>query len=177
MWVTHRSLLLRLPCSTWICPVEDRTQRWHDWLGLGGPCGDRCMGKPAAMGTRDPGLVRASPRAWKLTSGQPWWALFLAPDWSGGRCVVEEKLQCWLQPLRISQQWCVASMAVWVSSTSIPGCRFPPSCPLRLSSYSQQQSSPWVCSPIPTSSSQPSCAPAGTVSNVGRTRLWHGPSV
>ena len=41
-------------------------------------------------------------------------------------------------------------MAVWVSSTRIPGCRFPPSLPLVLSPCSQQQSSPRVCSPIPT---------------------------
>ena len=61
-----------------------------------------------------------------------------------------ERLQCWLQPLCITQQWCLASVAVWVSSTSIPGCRFSPSHPLRLSPCSQQQSSLRVCSPNPT---------------------------
>ena len=40
--------------------------------------------------------------------------------------------------------------AVWVSSTSIPSYAFPPSGPLRLSPHSQLQSSPRVCSPIPT---------------------------
>ena len=60
-----------------------------------------------------------------------------------------ERLQWWLHPLHITQQWCLASMAVWVPSTCIPICGFPPSHPLRLSPHSQQQSSPWVFSPIP----------------------------
>ena len=69
-----------------------------------------------------------------------------AEGWHVGR----EKLQWWLHPLHITQQWCLASVAVWVSSTSIPGFGFPPSSPLRLSPHRQEQSSLRVCSPVPT---------------------------
>ena len=41
-------------------------------------------------------------------------------------------------------------MAVQSSSEGIPCCGFPPSHPLSLSPHSQQQFSPWACSPIPT---------------------------
>ena len=40
-----------------------------------------------------------------------------------------ERLQWWLHPLRVIQQWSLASMAVWVSSTSIPGCGLLPPIP------------------------------------------------
>ena len=56
VWTTHRSLLLRLPWSTRVCPGEDRVQRWHDCLGWRGPGGHKCMGKPAT-GTIDPARV------------------------------------------------------------------------------------------------------------------------
>ena len=41
-------------------------------------------------------------------------------------------------------------MAVWVTSVSTPGSRLPPFHPLRLSPHRQWQSSPWICSLIPT---------------------------
>ena len=53
-------------------------------------------------------------------------------------------------PLHISQQWCFVPSVILVSSTRIPGCRVHHSHPLGLSPCSQQQSSPWVCSPNPT---------------------------
>ena len=52
--------------------------------------------------------------------------------------------------LCITQQWHLASMAVWVTSVSTPGSRLPPFHPLRLSPHRQWQSSPWICSLIPT---------------------------
>ena len=60
-----------------------------------------------------------------------------------------ERLQWQLHLLCITKQWCLASLAVPVSSISIPGCGLPPSYPLILSPHSQRQSSPRVCSPIP----------------------------
>ena len=59
-------------------------------------------------------------------------------------------------------------MVVRASSTSIPGCGAPLSHPLRLFPCSQQQSSPRVCSPNPTS--QYLSAPADTVSQAGTGR-------
>ena len=32
MWVMHRSLLLRLPWRTWVCPSEDWVWRWRSCL-------------------------------------------------------------------------------------------------------------------------------------------------
>lgn len=43
-------------------------------------------------------------------------------------------------PLRVTQQWRFAFVAVCVSSISISGCGFLHSCPFRLSLYNQQQS-------------------------------------
>ena len=150
MWATHRSLLLRLPWRTWVFPGKDSVWTWHDCLDCGGPDSNRCTRKPVAMGARDPALVGAFPSTWWLMwEGQPWWGLFLTPGRAGGQCVGKETLQWQLHPLCITQQWHLASMAVWVSSTSILSCRFPPSHLHRLSPHSQQQSSARVCSPIP----------------------------
>ena len=53
-------------------------------------------------------------------------------------------------PLHITQQSCFVPSVILVSSTKISGCRIHHSHPLGLSPCSQQQSSPWVCSPNPT---------------------------
>ena len=65
MWSTHRSLVLRLPWSSWVAPVEDQVQRWYDCLFCGSPGGARCTGKLAAMGSRDMALVRAFSGIWQ----------------------------------------------------------------------------------------------------------------
>ena len=55
MWATYRSLLPRLPWSTWVCPGEDWAWRWHSCLDHGSPGGTRCTGKPATTEARDNG--------------------------------------------------------------------------------------------------------------------------
>lgn len=68
-----------------------------------------------------------------------------------GRCPVSgEKESTMVAPsLCATQQEHPASEAVWISSTSIPSCRFPPSHPLWLSLHSQQQSSSQAYYSIP----------------------------
>ena len=65
-----------------------------------------------------------------------------------------EKRLWWLHPLHMTQQYRLASMAAWLSSTGIsPNNLFPPqsppSHPLHLSLHSQQQPSPWDCATTP----------------------------
>ena len=129
-----------------------------------------------ATGTRDLAPVGGFPSTWRpVQEGQPWWGLLLAPGRAGAQHVGRERLQWQLHPLCITQQRHLASVAVWVSSTSIPGCGFPPTCPLRLSPRSQQQSSLQVCSPVPTFQlSAPMCtdghmSQSGTWRAVART--------
>ena len=38
IWAIHETLLLRLPWSNWVCPGEDRVQRWHGCLNCKIPC-------------------------------------------------------------------------------------------------------------------------------------------
>ena len=77
MWSTHRGLVLRLPCSSWVCPCEDQAQRWYDCLDHRRPGGSKCTRKPAAMGTRDMAPVRAfSGTQHKVHDGQPWPGFF-----------------------------------------------------------------------------------------------------
>ena len=53
-------------------------------MSHGGLGGNRCAGKPAAMGTRDLVLVEDFPRSWQpVPEGQTWWGLFLAPGGPG----------------------------------------------------------------------------------------------
>ena len=54
-WSTHRSLVLRLPWSSWVCPSDDRAQKWYDCLDSSIPGGAKCAGKPEATGARDIG--------------------------------------------------------------------------------------------------------------------------
>ena len=51
LWSTHRSLVLRLAWSSWVCPGEDRAQRCYDCLDCGSPGGTKCTGKSVATGT------------------------------------------------------------------------------------------------------------------------------
>ena len=60
-----------------------------------------------------------------------------------------ERLWWWLHPLRVTQQYHLASMAAWLSSTGDFPSRSHPSPPLVLSLHSQQQPSHWDCSTIP----------------------------
>ena len=144
MWVTHRSLLPRLPWNTWLCPSEDRVRRWHDCLGWGKLWQRQVHGK-----ARSHRCNRSGPSAWwPAQEGQPSWGLFLAPGGTGGWCMEREATMV-APPLQVTQQWCLASMAVWVSSRGIPSYEYPPSHPLRLSPQSQQQSYPRVCCPMP----------------------------
>ena len=77
VWSTHRSLVLRQPWSSWVCPCEDQTQRWYDCLDLRSPGGAKCTRKLVATGTRDMALVRAFSGAWrKACEGQPWPGFF-----------------------------------------------------------------------------------------------------
>ena len=59
-----------------------------------------------------------------LQEHPPWWESFLVPGGAGADAS-EERLQWCPCRLHITQRQCFACMAVWVSSTSIPGCRFP----------------------------------------------------
>ena len=80
VWSTHRSLVLSLPWSSWICSSEDKVQRWYDCLGLGSSGSAKCARKPAATGTRDMALVRAfSGARHKARGGQPWLGFFWLP--------------------------------------------------------------------------------------------------
>ena len=66
--------------STWVCPGEDRVQRWHGCLGCGIPGGTRGAGKPVAMGTRDTALAGAfSSAQWQVHKCQPWLGFFYCP--------------------------------------------------------------------------------------------------
>ena len=77
MWSAHRSLVLRLPWSSWVCPCEDRVQRWYDCLDHGSPSSAKCTGKPVAMDARDMALVRDfSCAQHKAHEGQPWLGFF-----------------------------------------------------------------------------------------------------
>ena len=72
VWSTHRSLVLRLPWSSWVCPCEDKAQRWYDCLDRGSPGSAKCPGKSAATDARDMALVRAfSSAQLKAREGQP----------------------------------------------------------------------------------------------------------
>ena len=55
---------------------------------------------------------------WQAREGQFWRGIFLVAGGSGGQRMEREAAKAAL-PLCITQQWCLASMAVWVSSTSI----------------------------------------------------------
>ena len=77
VWSTHRSLVLRLPWSSWVCPCEDRAQRWYDCLDRGSLGSAKCAGKRRPRGTRDMALVRAfSGVRHKAHEGQPWLGFF-----------------------------------------------------------------------------------------------------
>ena len=81
VWFTHRSLVLRLPWSSWVCPCEDQAQRWYDCLNRGTPGSAKCAGKLEAMGVRDMALVRAFSGTWsKAHEGQPWLGFFWHPS-------------------------------------------------------------------------------------------------
>ena len=73
VWSTYRSLVLRLPWSSWVCPSEDRVKRWSDCLDCGSPGSANCAGKPAATGARDMAIVRGfSGSRWPAHESQPW---------------------------------------------------------------------------------------------------------
>ena len=67
---------------------------------------------------------------------------------AGSWCVGRERLWWWSHPLPVTQQYRLASMAAWLSSTAISH-QSPPSHPLDPSLCSQQQHSPWDCSTTP----------------------------
>ena len=75
--------------------------------------------------------------------------LFSCRCWHVGR----ERLWRWLYPLCMTQQYHLASMAAWLSSTDISPHSLLPHvlsiCPFNLSLHSQQQPAPWDCSTIP----------------------------
>ena len=80
MWATHRCLVSRLPWNTWVCPSEDKVQRWHSCQGRRCLGSDRWAGKLAAMGARDSALVGAFPSAQQPAwQHQPWRGPFLVP--------------------------------------------------------------------------------------------------
>lgn len=54
-----------------------------------------------------------------------------------------ERLQWWLHPLSMTQQYRLSSTAVWPFPPQSPPWR-----PLKLSPHSQQQTLPWDCSPV-----------------------------
>ena len=76
-------------------------------------------------------------------------------------------------PTHMTQQYCLPSMAAWLSSTSISH-RSPPSHPFNPSLCSQQQPMPWDCSTIPNSSYQPLRLPGDQHSCPRYVRLWQG---
>ena len=84
----------------------------------------------------------------RCLKSQPLWSLFLlfsCQCW----CVRRERLQWWLHPPMHDSAVspCLHGCLVFLHS-HFP-LKSPPSCPLRLSPCSQQQTSPWYCSPIP----------------------------
>ena len=66
MWVIHRSLLLRLPWRTWVCPSEDQVWRRHGYLDCRDLGSTRCSEKPAIMGSGDMVLLGFFPCFWRL---------------------------------------------------------------------------------------------------------------
>ena len=134
MWSTHRSLVLSLPWSSWVCSCEDRVQAWYDCLDRGSPSGAKWAGKPAAMGARDTALVRAFCHAWhKVCEGQPWPGFFWCTAGAWGpvlRGLFFKKLPCswhmrassegacfiaW-QPVGKSQPWVGFFYCCWQAS-------------------------------------------------------------
>ena len=99
----------------------------------------------------------------RCSVGQP---LYCSAANTGGW--VRERLWWWRHPLCMTQQYSLASVAAWLSSTGISH-QSPPSHPLDLSLHSQQQPSPWNCSTVPqlqlpvTASSRVCMAVAKTV--------------
>jgi len=71
--------------------------------------------------------------------------LFSCWYWHMGRV----RLRWWLHPLHMTQQYRLASMAAWLSSTGISHQNCSLSCPLGPSPGSQQQPLLWDCSTIP----------------------------
>ena len=58
MWVIHRSLLLRLPSRTWVCPSEDQVWRYCSCLDHRGPGSTRYSVELVTMGTGDMALLK-----------------------------------------------------------------------------------------------------------------------
>ena len=80
VWSIHRSLVLRLPWSSCVCPSEDRAWRWYDCLDHGSPDSAICAGKLVATDARDIALVRAfSGARSEAREGQPWPGIFWQP--------------------------------------------------------------------------------------------------
>ena len=132
VWTTHRYLLPRLPQSTQptlarrgelASRARENLRQWG-WGSEEEAAAARVARAPALMGA--------------FSSAQ-----------EAGAGAWEKKLQWQPHPSCITQQRHFTFMAVPVSSTRIPGCGFPHSHLLRPCPHSQQQSSPWVCSPIP----------------------------
>ena len=105
MWVIHRSLLLKLPWLTWVCPREAWPCRWHCCLDHMDPSGARCAGKQEATDTEDVALLEFFSKLWQLVlkrpplpvllyhsaqevlKGQPWLGSFsVAPHVSCSMC-------------------------------------------------------------------------------------------
>ena len=56
--ITYRSLLLRLPWRTWLCPSEDQAWRWYSCLDHGDLGSTRYTGEPVATDAGVYGAVR-----------------------------------------------------------------------------------------------------------------------
>ena len=137
----------------WVLPGEERTQRWWQLGSLECPLWQR----QGMQGNKYPVVWGIIPSKEQLCwgdggcgheeshSGESLPSAQRGRDQQVGR--ETEWKPC---PLHITQQWCFVPSVILVSSTKIPGCRVHHSHPLGLSPYSQQQSSPWVCSPNPT---------------------------
>ena len=78
---THKGFLPNLPCSIWLCPSEDRVQRWHGSYSHGGPSGARFVGsgwKPEIWHLG--GKMRGGSQWPQSQEIQPWRGVFLAPS-------------------------------------------------------------------------------------------------
>ena len=87
--------------------------------------------------------------------------------------VGRETLQGWLHPLPVTQQYCLASVAAWFSSTGISH-QSPPSHPRGSSPHSQQQTVPWDCSTTPAPQLPAAVSFRGPCPHPGHIQLQQG---
>ena len=96
--------------------------------------------------------------------------LFRCQCWHVGR----ERLWWWLYPLCVTQQYCLASMAAWLSSTGVSHHNLLPHIPSTSLSTINGSPHPGIAPESLNSSSQLLCLPGDLHPCLGYVWLWQG---